>query len=145
MICERGEDGQDFLPVFMKGRIYVDISSDEKYGEGMDELLRLIFEQPLYPEPSLGEVPAFLAANGSGLPMARELSGALRAIRDGKRSREGLERLLLKSVVAETERLEPALVLEPAHRLLERRSGDFADRDLLIKGPGVVRLHPINR
>lgn len=105
VVCERGEDGEDFLPVFMKGRIFVDISSEEKYGEGLDELLRLIFEQPLYPEPSMGEAPAFLKAEGGGLPVAKELAGALRAIRDGKRSREGLERLFLKSVVAETDRL----------------------------------------
>jgi hypothetical protein len=105
VICERGDEGEDCLPVFMKGRIFVDISSDEKYGEGLDELLRLIYEQPLYPEPGLGEAPAFLKPGSAGMPVAKELGGALRAIRDGKRNREGLERLFLKSVVTEIDRL----------------------------------------
>lgn len=104
VVCERGADGEAFLPVFMKGRIFVDLSTDEKYGEGLDELLRLIFEQPLYPEPSLGEAPSFLKAEGGGLPVAKELSGTIRAIRDGKASREGLEALFAKSVIAEVER-----------------------------------------
>lgn len=104
VVCERGENGEDFLPVFMKGRIYVDLSSDERYGEGLDELLRQIFDQPLYPEPLLGEAPAFLRSEGGGLPLAKELAGTLRAIRDGKASREGLEMLFARSVVAEVNR-----------------------------------------
>lgn len=105
VVCERSESGEEFLPVFMKGRIFVDLSSDERYGAGLDELLRLIFEQPLYPEPGLGEAPPFLKPEGTGLPAAKELAGALRAIRDGKRGREGLERLFLKSLVTEIDRL----------------------------------------
>lgn len=104
VVCERGENGEEFLPVFMKGRIYVDLSSDERYGEGLDELLRQIFDQPLYPEPLLGEAPAFLKPEGEGLPMAKELAGALRAIKDSKASREGLEMLFVRSVVAEVNR-----------------------------------------
>lgn len=104
VVCERGENGEDFLPVFMKGRIYVDLSSDEQYGEGLDELLRQIFDQPLYPEPLLGEAPTFLRTEGGGLPLAKELAGALRAIKDGKASREGLEMLFVRSVVAEVNR-----------------------------------------
>ncbi|WP_313951509.1 toll/interleukin-1 receptor domain-containing protein [Accumulibacter sp.] len=105
VLCERGEDGEEFLPVFMKGRIYVDLSSDECYGEGLDELLRQIFEQPLYPEPLLGEAPAFLKSEGGGLPLAKELAGALRAIKEAKANREGLEVLFVRSVVAEVNRL----------------------------------------
>lgn len=101
VIAERDDNGKEFLPVFMAGRIYVDMSSDEKWGEGLDELLRLIYEQPLYPEPKLGEVPAFLKPESSGLPMAKELPGVLRAIRDGKANREGLETLFVRSMLTE--------------------------------------------
>lgn len=104
VVCERGEKDEDFLPVFMKGRIYVDLSSDERYGEGLDELLRQVFDQPLYPEPLLGEAPAFLKLEGSGLAMAKELAAALRAIKEGKANREGLEMLFVRSVVSEVNR-----------------------------------------
>lgn len=105
VVCERGEKGEDFLPVFMKGRIYVDLSSDERYGAGLDELLRQIFDQPFYAEPSLGDVPAFLKPEGSGLPMAKELGSALRAMKERKTNREGLEMLFVRSATAEVNRL----------------------------------------
>lgn len=104
VLCERREDGEDFLPVFMKGRLYVDLSSDERYGEGLDELLRLIFDQPLHPEPLLGEAPAFLKSERGGLPMAKELASAQRAIKENKANREGLVMLFIRSVVAEINR-----------------------------------------
>ena len=103
IVCERGENGEEFLPIFMKGRIYVDISSAEKWGEGLDQILRQIYDQPLYPEPSIGEAPVFLI-EGRGLPMVRELAGTLRSIRDGKPNRDGLENLLVRSILAELKR-----------------------------------------
>ena len=105
VVCERGANGEEFLPVFMKGRMYVDLSSDERFGDGLDELLRQIFDRPLYPEPLLGDTPAFLKLEGGGLPIAKELAGALRAIKDGKTNREGLEMLFVRSVAAEVSRL----------------------------------------
>lgn len=104
VICERGDDGQEFLPIFMTGRMYVDMSADEKWGEGLDQLLRQIYDQPLYPEPSLGEVPSFLKPEGTGMPMAKEMASTLRAIRESKASRAGLETLFLQSIFAEIER-----------------------------------------
>jgi hypothetical protein len=104
VVCERGNEGEEFLPVFMKGRIYVDMSSAEQWGDGLDQLLRQIYDQPLHPEPRLGEAPAFLKPEGSGLPIAKELPAALRAIRDGKTNREGLETLFVRNVLAEVKR-----------------------------------------
>lgn len=103
VICEYDEDGQACLPVFMKHLIYVDVSSDERYGAGLDELLRLIYGQPLYEKPRLGAPPAF--TSNVGQPYAKELAAAVRAIQDGKPNRQGLEHLLLKSVLSEIERL----------------------------------------
>ncbi len=101
VIAERDENGQAFVPVFMKSLLYVDISSEENWGAGFDELLRLIYDKPLSPEPQLGEVPAFLKPESTGVPMARELPGTLRAIRDGKSNRDGLENLFVRSVLHE--------------------------------------------
>jgi hypothetical protein len=105
VVVERDVEGKEFLPVFMKGRIYVDISSDENWGDGLDELLRLIYDCPISTEPQLGEVPVFLKPDSNGLPMAKELSGTLRAIREGKSNREGLENLFAKGILIEIKRL----------------------------------------
>lgn len=103
VVCEYDEDDQPYLPVFMKGLIYVDMSSDERYGEGLDELLRLIFEQPLYQKPRLGARPVF--ADDVGQPFAKELSAVIRAVRDAKPARQGLETLFIKSLLTEVTRL----------------------------------------
>lgn len=118
VVCERDEHGEAYLPVFMKARKYVDISSDEAYGAGLEELLRQIYDVPLHPEPLLGKPPTFLNADGGGaLPVSPELAGTVRAIRGGrlsgstvgaipevKPSRSGTEMHFVQSVVAEVDR-----------------------------------------
>lgn len=105
VVTERDGDGNEYLPVFLRGRIYVDISTDEKWGEGLDELLRLVYEKPSSPEPKLGGPPSFLNPDNAGLIIARELPSALRAIREGKSNHEGLENLFVRSVLSETKQL----------------------------------------
>lgn len=103
VVCEHDDEGQACLPVFMKSLIYIDMSTDERYGEGLDELLRLIYEQPLYQKPKLGAPPAFVAKSGASF--VRELPAALRAIRDGKPNRQGLETQYIKALVTELSKL----------------------------------------
>lgn len=103
VVCEYDDDGVPCLPVFMKGLIYIDLSSDERYGEGLDELLRLIYEAPYHQKPKLGESPAFISNHGTAY--VKELPAALRAIQDGKPNRQGLESLFVKSLLAEIGKL----------------------------------------
>lgn len=106
VVTERSEDGEAFLPVFLKGRIYVDLSSTDVYGEGLDKLLRLIYDKPLKEEPALGSAPTFLVSEDPrGLPMATEMATMLRAIRDQRPNRQGLERRFVESVVAHVREL----------------------------------------
>ncbi len=102
IICEYDDDGEPCLPVFMKGLIYIDLSTDERYGEGLDQLLRLIYDQPFHQKPKLGAPPAFVTGNGASY--VRELGAAIRAIQDGKPNRHGLEALFIKSLLAELEK-----------------------------------------
>ena len=103
VVCEYDDDGQPCLPVFMKGLIYIDVSSDERYGEGIDQLLRQIYERPFHQKPKLGGVPSFLTSGGASY--VKELGAAIRAIQDGKPTRQGLEKLFLKGVASEVEKL----------------------------------------
>lgn len=103
VVCEYDDDGQPCLPVFMKGLIYIDVSTDERYGEGLDQLLRLIYEQPFHQKPKLGGAPAFVSSGGTSY--VKEFGAAVRAITDGKPNRQGLETLFIKGVLAELEKL----------------------------------------
>jgi hypothetical protein len=102
IVCEYDEDDQPCLPIFMKGRIYIDMSTDERYGAGLDELLRQIYEQPFHEKPKLGAAPAFLTNGGTNY--VKELGAAVRAIHDGKANRQGLEGLFTKSLLFELQK-----------------------------------------
>jgi hypothetical protein len=103
VVCEYDDEGQPCLPVFMKGLIYIDVSTEERYGEGLDQLLRLIYEQPFHQKPKLGGAPAFVSNGGNSY--VKELGAAVRAIQDGKPNRQGLETLFIKGVLAELDKL----------------------------------------
>jgi len=103
VVCEYDDAGEPCLPAFMKGRIFIDVSTDERYGEGVDQLLRIIYEQPFHEKPKLGGPPAFGSSGGTSY--VKELGAAVRAIQDLKPNRQGLETLFIKSVLAELEKL----------------------------------------
>lgn len=103
IVCEHDDDDQPCLPVFMKGLIYIDVSSEERYGDGLDQLLRLIYEQPFHQKPKLGGAPAFVSNGGASY--VRELGAAVRAIQYGKPNRQGLETLFVKGVLTELNNL----------------------------------------
>lgn len=103
IVCEYDDDGQPCLPVFMKGLIYIDVSSEQRYGEGLDQLLRLIYEQPFHQKPELGGAPAFVSNGGKSY--VRELGAAVHAIQEGRPNRQGLEMLFVRAVLTELNKL----------------------------------------
>jgi hypothetical protein len=60
VIFETDEQGKAYVPVFAKSRIYIDLSSDDKFEEGYDQLLRDIYDKPKFDRPPLGEMPNYL-------------------------------------------------------------------------------------
>lgn len=74
VVIEVNEDNKPFLPAYLKGRIYIDISGDF-YEEGYEQLLRNLFEQPESRKHPLGTPPEFLfkEENISLLPLKEAL------------------------------------------------------------------------
>jgi hypothetical protein len=64
VVTELDEEGKPYLPIFMKGRMYIDLSSEEKLAENYETLLRAIFDKPMYQEPAVGKPPSFLVEEG---------------------------------------------------------------------------------
>ena len=77
VIAEKDADGHALVPVYYKGRIYIDLSDAGRYEEEYERLLRWVYDQPVYVKPPRGKKPAFL----SETPSARELP-QVRAPRD---------------------------------------------------------------
>lgn len=56
---ERNEEGEEFLPAYLKSRMYIDFSVENKE-KAYEELLRAIFELPEQCKPDIGNPPKWL-------------------------------------------------------------------------------------
>jgi len=86
VIKERDENGNPYVPVYYKSRIYIDLSEASTYEENFEQLTRWIYNQPLYRRPQLGQKPAFLSetANSVHLPTSAAYRRALDGIKSGR-------------------------------------------------------------
>ena len=60
IVKERDEDGKALVPVYYGARKYIDFSDQARGAASFDELIRWIYDQPLYKRPALGKKPGFL-------------------------------------------------------------------------------------
>ncbi len=86
VFCEKDEaTGEPYVPLYYNSRIYIDLSEDNFYAEYFEQLLRWVFDMPLYEKPDIGLPPAFLSGDESiSLGTTRDFKRAINAIKDGK-------------------------------------------------------------
>jgi TIR domain len=60
IVSEKDENGKPFLPAYYRSKIYIDLSEADRYSGNFEQLLRWIFDKPLYIKPELGRKPSFL-------------------------------------------------------------------------------------
>ena len=73
VIIEKDEDENAHVPVYIKSRIYIDLSDGKIYGEEYEKLVRNIYEKPLYERPPLGQRPSFLDEEKANLFPLKEV------------------------------------------------------------------------
>lgn len=78
LVFEFYEDGRPAVPAFVKSRIFIDLSTDEKFEEGYDQLLRDIYDKPRFQRPPIGQMPAYLKVED---PITLPTSNKVRAIK----------------------------------------------------------------
>ena len=84
-------DGKACLPTFMKGRLYIDLSSPAKYSENYDKVLRAVYGRPLYRKPDLGTPPRRIFEESSvTIPTQPKFRACVEAIKQDKKSVPGL-------------------------------------------------------
>ena len=66
--CEFSDDGNPFLPAFLKSRIWINFSTPEAVNENWERLVRLIFGKPLHEKPKLGQPPAYITNDTASPP-----------------------------------------------------------------------------
>ena len=85
VLSEKDENGNPYLPIYYKSRIYIDLSSDDLYASNFEQLLRWIYDKPLYIKPPLGKQPPFLSEdNPVSLGTAATFRRAIDAMRNNK-------------------------------------------------------------
>ncbi len=70
------------LPRYLKGRMYIDMSSPERETENYEVLIRALYEKPLHVKPELGAAPGFLLETH---PPASKTRGKLLSVEIGLR------------------------------------------------------------
>ncbi|OOQ56966.1 SEFIR domain-containing protein [Mucilaginibacter pedocola] len=60
VVAEVDESGRAYLPVYLNGRIYIDLSSKDNFESNYEKLLRSIYSRPSLTKPALGKPPKYL-------------------------------------------------------------------------------------
>ena len=70
VVCEFDENGNAYLPTYLKGRIYINFSTDQAVAQEWEGLIRLIYDRPAHVKPALGSPPSFLIDDSSDTNLA---------------------------------------------------------------------------
>lgn len=60
VVVELDDDGNAYVPTYLMGRIYIDLSKEEYFEENYEKLLRSILNRPLTVKPKLGQIPSYI-------------------------------------------------------------------------------------
>ena len=90
IVAANDAEGKPYLPVYYQSRIYVDLSDNDLYAKNYEQLLRWIYDKPVYIKPPVGSQPGFLTdPEPSKLGTSASFRRALDAIRTRKDFRVG--------------------------------------------------------
>lgn len=60
IVRERDELGEPFTPIYLDGRVYIDLSNEEQFEVNYEILLRNIYGRPSFSKPKIGKAPSYL-------------------------------------------------------------------------------------
>lgn len=91
IVREFDDAGKECVPVYLEGRIYIDLSTEEKFFEEYEKLLRNLYERPSSSRPPLGTAPAHIFEDEPTLIItSHKLSYFKDSILQGKRISKGV-------------------------------------------------------
>ena len=127
VVTELDDKGKPYVPAYYKSRIYIDMTDGAAYSDRFEQLLRWIFDKPVYERPPLGEPPAFLASGHSPVfssttPLQRR---ALDALTNGKPYAHAAVEEYLGKLVREMGTLRIAADANPFDEVVVESVGAF--------------------
>jgi hypothetical protein len=104
VIAERDDAGQACVPVYYSSRKYIDLSSEDSYAKNYEQLLRWVYDKPMYVKPPPGKTPAFISEqNAIVLATSTSYRRAIDAIHALKPTRTGAIRDYFERLVEQME------------------------------------------
>lgn len=103
IVTEFDESGRAVVPAFLEGRLFIDMSNDEKTAENYAKLLRNIFNKPLYQKPAIGTPPQYLFDESVPSKTKYKLQTVKDAIRNDRSNLTGLVTDYLQSFMSSLE------------------------------------------
>lgn len=96
IIAERDDEGNPYVPTYIKTRIYIDLSNSDSYEDEYEKLLRNIYEKPLIKKPKLGTKPEWLEEEKVNIYPLQDLIRQIKGC-DGNKRQE----ILIRKFVTE--------------------------------------------
>ncbi|QDV23448.1 SEFIR domain-containing protein [Aureliella helgolandensis] len=81
VVFEKNPEGKPFLPAYYSSRIYIDLSTPTSHAENFEQLMRWIFDKPLYKKPQLGKMPEYLKEDAIALGTTSKARRATESVR----------------------------------------------------------------
>ncbi|WP_160920840.1 SEFIR domain-containing protein [Guptibacillus hwajinpoensis] len=60
IVAERDQNGNAYLPTYLNGKKYIDMSTEQNYEDGYEKLIRNLFGKPEFVKPEKGKAPSYL-------------------------------------------------------------------------------------
>jgi len=118
VVSERDENGNVCLPSYYKSRIYIDLGNSDLYAKNFEQLLRWIYDKPLYIKPDIGKTPTFLSdSQAISLGTTTRFSRALDSVRTNREYAKGALNEYFDTFVENLERFR-----------IKGQEGDFDDK-----------------
>ncbi|MEH2521572.1 hypothetical protein V1279_007145 [Bradyrhizobium sp. AZCC 1610] len=112
VLSELDEDGAPCLPTFLGSRKYIDMSSDDRYATNFEQLLRWLYDKPMFVMPTLGEMPEFLKEDTLPSPTRSKAKRATELTRNSAASAPVAMNNYLESLIAALENFR----IDPNHK-----------------------------
>ena len=71
LVCGFDDQGEAYLPTYLKSRIWLDFSAPEKVNANWERLIRHLHGQPLYAKPQIGSPPQYLTSSPAATTPAK--------------------------------------------------------------------------
>lgn len=143
VITERDTDGTALTPAYYGSRIYIDLSSIDRYEEEYQRLVRWVYDKPLHERPPLGKTPDFIT--GSSEQILGNHSMMMRAIeqlRDGRSTASAALDDYLSSV---SDAFETMRIVKDSQREFDDQVVESIDRFLTTRDQVLNVIHTVAR